>query len=337
MTTLFVSGFNDNSTARVYPGPDESVVLKYDGCCGVSGYMDFGKLKVDSLNLFGDKHKQRIRISPKISVIFNEISDADSHQGALKRCEALCRKAQLPVINHPSNIRKTTRDNIPVLLKDIPGLQVPATVAVTPRSPDDIFTEIDRAGLEFPVIVRLAGQHGGISSILISGRNDYDKLHVYPFDGSKFYLTQFVDYVSDDGNYRKFRIVVIDGVPLYRHHLIDRQWMIHASSRHSMEKNNAFMDECRVLRENFDKQTAPAIRPAVDEITRRLQLEYYGIDCHIDKQGSILVFEINANMAILPNTARVLDKQLRLIREHILKLIKKTARRTAGENSTATG
>jgi glutathione synthase/RimK-type ligase-like ATP-grasp enzyme len=337
MTTLFVSGFNDNSTAKVYPGPDESVVLKYDGCCGVSGYMDFGKLKVDSLNLFGDKHKQRIRISPKISVIFNEISDADSHQGALKRCEALCRKAQLPVINHPSNIRKTTRDNIPVLLKDIPGLKVPATIALTPRSPGDIFTEIDRAGLVFPVIVRLAGQHGGISSILISGRDDVDKLHVYPFDGSKFYLTQFVDFVSDDGYYRKFRIVVIDGVPLYRHHLIDRQWMIHAASRRFMVENSSLMDESIVIRDKFDEHIAPMIRPAIDEITRRLQLEYYGIDCNIDKQGDILIFEVNANMAILINTHKVLEKQVRRIKQHILKLIKKTARRTTDESSTATG
>ncbi len=329
MTILFVSGFNDNSTSRVCPGPDESIHLKYDGCCGVSRLMDFGKLKVDTLNLFGEEHKQRIRINPKTSVIFNEISDADSHQGALKRCEALCLKAQRPVINHPSHIRKTTRDNIPVLLQDIPGLQIPETIAITPRSPDDIFTEIERAGLEFPVIVRLAGQHGGVSSILVSGRDDYDKLHVYPYDGSKFYLTQFIDYASDDGYYRKYRIVVIDGVPLFRHLLMDRQWMIHVASRRSMEGNSAIMDECKTVQEEFDGKIAPRIRPTIDEITRRLHLEYYGIDCNIDPQGNILVFEINANMNILTNSATMLEKQVRRIKQHIMKLVKDTARNAA--------
>jgi hypothetical protein len=108
-----------------------------------------------------------------------------SHQGALKRCEQLCSQLQVPVINHPSNIRKTARDKIPVLLKGIPGLRVPETISLTPRSPGDIFTEVDRAGLVFPVIVILAGKHGGKSSILITGRDDIDKLTTVPLTAIK--------------------------------------------------------------------------------------------------------------------------------------------------------
>lgn len=323
MSILFVNGFNDNNTARVAPGPKGEVGFRYDGCCGIFGYMDFGKMKVDSITLFGEKTKQHIQIRSKPSVIFNEISDPDSHQGSLKRCESLCSQIQVPVINHPSKILKTTRDNIPVLLKDIPGLKVPATVSLTPRSPEDIFTEIDRADLVFPVIVRLAGAHGGKSSILITGHDDIGKLHVYPFDGSKFYLTQYVDYASDDGYYRKYRIVVVDGVPLYRHHLIDKKWMIHASSIEFMKENSDLMDESTALRNAFDRQTAPMIRPAIDEITRRLQLKYYGIDCNIDKEGNILVFEVNANMNILTQSNPLLVQQVKRIKQHILKLLKK--------------
>jgi glutathione synthase/RimK-type ligase-like ATP-grasp enzyme len=326
MSTLFISGFNDNNTATMYPGRNGGADYRYDGCCSVYGYMDFGKARVDSLTLFGVSLKhQRIRISKKTTLLFNEISDPDSHYLTLKHCEELCSKIPLPVINHPTKILETTRDNIPVLLQNIPGLKVPHTVRITPLSPEDIYTEIDRAGLAFPVIVRTAGSHGGISNILITGREDFDKLHVYAFDGSAFYLTEYVEYASEDGLYRKYRIVVVDGVPLFRHHLVNNEWMIHASSRQFMEENEHLMEESRALREAFDEQTLPMIKSAIDEITRRLGLEYYGIDCNIDDQGNILIFEVNANMNVLFNTIKSMENQLDRIKEHIRELIKNYA------------
>ena len=326
MSTLFISGFNDNNTAKMYPDPDGGASYRYDGCCGVFGYMDFGKARTDSITLFGASLKhQRIRISKKTSLIFNEISDPDSHHQALKRCEEVCWKLQLPVINHPTKILKTTRDSISILLKDIPGLRMPETVRFIPRSPEDVFTEINSAGIAFPVIVRTAGSHGGISSILINGRNDYDKLHIYAFDGSAFYLTEYVDYASEDGLYRKYRIVVVDGVPLFRHHLVNNEWMIHASSKEFMAENTHLMEESRSRREAFDEQTLPMIKPAIDEINRRLGLEYYGIDCNIDNQGNILVFEVNANMNVLSNSVKSLEGQLDRIKQHIRKLIQNYA------------
>lgn len=324
MSTLFISGFNDNDTAKIYPDPNGGVIYRYDGCCGIYGYMNFGKTPVNSLTLFNRSFKQqRIRIPKATSLIFNEISDPDSHYGTLKRCEELCWKMPLPVINHPTRILATTRDNIPVLLKDIPGLRIPATISIAPRSPEDIYTAIDDNGLAFPVIVRTAGSHGGIDSILISGRADFDKLHVYAFNGTNFYLTEFVDFASEDGYYRKNRIVVIDGVPVIRHHLVDKQWMIHGDSTRDFMRENGLLDEeITMLRDTFDNRVLPLIKPAIDEITRRLQLEYYGIDCNIDEQGNILVFEINANMNILTGKYKPHEGQLAKIRQHILKLLK---------------
>ena len=335
MSTLFIRGINDNNTAQMFPGPKGSASFSYDGCCGVFWFMDFDSSSAEAITLFGDTFKQQqVHINSKPSLVFNEISDPDSHHGALKRCEVLCRQLQLPVINHPSKILQTTRDNVYRMLHDIPGLTVPETIRFTPRSPEDVFTEIDRADLALPVIIRLAGKHGGESSILITGRNDIDKLHVYPFDGSDFYLTEFVDYVSDDGYYRKYRIVVVDGEPLYRHHLIDRQWMIHASSKQFMDENSFLMEESRARHEAFNRQTLPIIRSAIDEITRRLQLQYYGIDCNIDGQGNILIFEVNANMNILLNDYQPLEDQMQRIRQHILNLLEKYAARDGRQKIT---
>jgi len=323
MSTLFISGFNDNNTAKMFPDPNGGAAYRYDGCCGVFGFMDFGKARVEALTLFGDMFKhQKISISRETSLIFNEISDPDSHYGTLKRCEELCWKLQLPVINHPTRILATTRDNITILLKDIPGLLLPATISITPRSPDDIFTAVEREGLAFPVIVRTAGSHAGLNCFLINGRDDIDKLHVYAFDGTKFYITKFVDFISDDGLYRKIRIMVIDGVPVIRHHLVDNQWMIHATSRLFMEENNLLHEESTMIRDTFNNRILPMIKPAIDEITRRLQLEYYGIDCNIDEHGKMLIFEVNANMNTLSNIFRSREDQPSIIKKHILMMLK---------------
>jgi len=324
MSTLFIRGINDTNTAKVWPGKHGGVNFSYEGCCGIYWAMNFDPNSVEELTLFGKQvEQQQFKLSSRPTLVFNEISDPDSHHGALKCCERVCEQLQCPVINHPSKILQTTRDNVSRLLQDIPGLKMPLTVRIQPLSPEDIFKQIEESGLALPVIVRQAGTHGGTSCILVTGREDIDRLHVYPFDGSDFYLTEFVDYAGEDGYYRKYRIVVIDGVPLYRHHLIDKQWMIHASSGDFMQENKVLLDEAIARRHAYDEQTLPIIRPAIDEITKRLQLEYYGIDCNIDEQGNILIFEVNANMNILFNKSPLVEQQLKRIRQHILELLDK--------------
>lgn len=321
MSTLFVTGFDDLNRVRLQPLPSGRARMVADGCCGIHGKMDFAEREVEAIALFGISLKNHpVQVSSNPKLIFNEISDPDSHSKTLMKCEELVKKLGVPVLNNPKSIRKTTRDSISNLLQDIPNLYVPKTIRVTPKSPDDIYTEIASAGLSFPVIVRTVGSHGGKTTILIEGREDYEKLHVYAFDGSDFYLTEYVDYASEDGLYRKYRIVVIDGVPLFRHHLINTEWMIHASSERFMESNKKFMMEARARRQEFD-DLAPKISPAIDQITERLGLEYYGIDCNINDKGEILVFEVNANMNILSNNLESLSGQIELIKTHVLKLI----------------
>lgn len=324
MSILFIRGINDKSTAQLIPLKKGGAKFLYDGSCGVYWHMNFASKGAEELTLFGQKmQERRIRFDSRVTVVFNEISDPDSHHGALVHCLNLCNQLQLPTINHPAKILRNTRDNVSRLLQDIPGVIMPRTVRFTPRSPEDVFTEIDNSGLGFPVIIRIAGSHGGETSRLITGMYDLVKLHVYPFDGSAFYLTEFVDYKSVDGNYRKHRIAMVDGVPLLRHTLIGPDWLVNAASVKYMEDNKHFMDETISLRNAFDSRTVTLIRPAVEEIAKRLQLDYFGIDCSIDERGHLTIFEANANMNILLNDHPLVTKPIQLIKQHILKLIEK--------------
>ena len=150
----------------------------------------------------------------------------------------------------------------------------------------------------------------------------FPKLHALPFDGRDFYLTEYVDYRDGDGFYHKQRIVVIDGEALLRHSLYSDEWKVHASAR-------AFMLE----RENWDDDTArfdrvsseilPALRPAIDEITKRLKLEYYGIDCNLRADGQMLIFEVNANMNSLHGTNPTNRYRLEAIEKKMQKMLTK--------------
>lgn len=53
---------------------------------------------------------------------------------------------------------------------------------------------------------------------------------------------------------------------------------------------------------------APKLQHTLAAITATLQLDYYGIDCSIDANNEILVFEINANMNVLTNNQPLPNK-----------------------------
>ena len=60
------------------------------------------------------------------------------------------------------------------------------------------------------------------------------------------------------------------------------------------------------------------------QISKKLKLDYYGIDCSINAQGEILAFEINANMNILINPAQapnIWETPIAAIKDAINKLI----------------
>lgn len=322
MTILFVSGINDLSKMGVTLDDSGKLGFLMDGNCSVHRRLDLGERPVAAFTLFGKGVKQRgVEFKPPPALIFNQIADADTHRGALERCGELCSQIRASVINHPSNVLATTRDQVAHTLRGIPGVRVPQTQRFQPRSPDEVFAFADEAGFAAPFIVRVVGLHGGVSMLRISNRDDYASLHALPFDGRDFYLTEFVDYRSGDGNYRKTRFAVVDGVPLIRHHLIDREWKVHAASLEYMDQNRALAHEQNSLLADFDRTLKPQLAARVSEIAHRLGLDYFGIDCHLDARGEMLVFEANANMNILYNSRREYDECLGVIKRCLLQLI----------------
>lgn len=214
----------------------------------------------------------------------------------------------------------TTRDNIYRLLQEVDKLHVPKTVKIQPKSPSDIYDTIEKEHFEFPVIFRQAGDHGGISTVKIDDKTE--QFYAFPLDGRDYYLTQFVDYADTMGIYTKYRLVVVDGEVYIRHVIFSDSWVIHSKSREYMEKNKKYQSQEAKILKSFDIEIKPKIKDVINQIYQKLKLDYFGIDCYIDKDMNILVFEINANMGILLQTkGYIFEDRIETIRQALIKMI----------------
>ncbi len=268
--------------------------------------------------------KQDLNTLSGIHAIFNQISDADTHKITLAKTEGLYNvfSEKLPFFNAPDNVRKTTRDNIYQLLQGIDKLHVPKTVKIQPKSPSDIYDAIEKEHFEFPVIFRQAGDHGGVSTIKIDDKTE--QFNPFALDGRDYYLTQFVNY-KEDGIYAKYRLVVVEGKVFIRHAIFSDSWVIHSGSRKYMEKNKKYQQQEANILKSFNNKTKPKIQSVIDAVYQKLELDYFGIDCAIDKNFNIILFESNANMNILVNNAKtsnnIWTKQIDAIQKAIIKMI----------------
>lgn len=317
MAILFVSGVNDLSTVGVQLDGNEKLAYIIDGNCSVHGKLPLKNGVAAELVLFGKGVRQRsMNFATTPSLIFNQIADADTHRGALERCMELCAQVPSPVINRPERIMQTTRDRVSELLQGVAGVIMPRTARFQPSSPEDVFERAASEKIDFPFIVRVAGDHAGKSMVLINHATDHNSLHVFPFDGRDFYLTEYVDYQDEAGLYHKQRIVVIDGEPVLRHALYFSEWKIHGNSRTFMREQEPWEDSLARMR-NMDAELIPKLRPVFREISDRLQLEYFGVDCNVRPNGELLIFEANANMNILFNPFPEMHDRLNMIQARI--------------------
>ena len=301
MTILFVSGVNDPSTVAIDLDENGKITFLMNGNCSVAPKLRLREGVAANFLIFGKGVRQSsidFKVPP--SLIFNQIAEPDTHRGALERCIELCDQVNTTVINHPRHVLQTSRDKVAEMLQGIPGVRVPRTQRFRPRSPQEVFSRAKAEGFDFPFIVRVIGLHDGRGMVKVDSAGDESWLHALPFDGREFYLTQFVDYRDEGGLYHKQRIVVIDGEPMLRHSLYDKNWNIHGASRDFMRTRDSWEEDIAYF-DRVNKELLPPVRPAIDEITRRLQLEYYGIDCNLKPDGTMLLFEANASMNVLHN------------------------------------
>ena len=115
----------------------------------------------------------------------------------------------------------------------------------------------------------------------------------------EFFVSRFVDYSSDDGLFRKYRVVFVDGRPYACHMAIADRWDIWYLNA-GMSGNSGKRLEEETFMRTFDIGFARRHHTALAGMAGRIGLDYFLIDCAETKDGSLLIFEAD-NTAVVHN------------------------------------
>ncbi|MBL6986507.1 MAG: RimK family alpha-L-glutamate ligase [Methylobacter sp.] len=238
---------------------------------------------------------------PDHDVLFVAIAQSDQNMPLLKEIETALASWPRPVLNRPNRIALMSRNEACALLKSAPGIEMPITVRIDRQTLEQIayqklpLTDILADG-QFPIIVRPVDSHAGRDLDKIE---DTDSLihYLQNMPNDEFYASRFVNYRGQDGLFRKYRIVLIDGKPFICHVGISEHWMIHYLNAGMSESAEKRAEEERFMID-FDSQFAFKHAEAFRAINERAGLDYLGIDCGESADGKLLIFEIDSCMIV---------------------------------------
>ena len=236
----------------------------------------------------------------KARVLVNALSDADGEAWPLTLAGEVADRLGCPVINHPRLIQGTDRQQVYERLRGTPHAIIPRTQ----RLPRLALLEMSEQALaqdwDWPLIGRRAGSHGGNDTLLCDSPA---ALLAFAAQQSEpmIYLTAFVQTRSVDGNYRKYRWIIIDG-ELFPYHLaIHNDWLVHHFRTDMAEQAWMREEEARFL-QSPELVFSPGAMQALQHIANTFGLQYGGIDCALDEQGRVVLFETNATMLVHDET-----------------------------------
>ena len=287
-------GISDDRRARVHV-LDEGRRLEY-ALPGTANIIPFLSTERFVLNIIYLQHGNPVPIRLNAGPLLNHIADPDICSRSLKIAEQIAEKSARPCFNHPSAVARTSRDAVSRLLSGMSGVTVPQTLRVNPLTASDVPKAIEEAGLTYPVLLRIPGSHGGSKFEKVDNAERAHEVAGWPRAEDALYVTKFYDFVSPDGLYRKFRVVVVGDDIFLRTCIVGGNWLLGRGRRAANSEK-----EERVRLASFDEELGPRLKPVFREMRLRLGLDYFGVDCNIDEQGQVLLFEANACMNILSN------------------------------------
>ena len=273
------------------------------------------------------------------AVVVNLIADADNGADVLPVALRIADQLDLPIVNHPRMVMGTDRHTMAQRLAGLPMCRVPATSRVSRPVLEEMASTRRLEGMASAILLRVAGTHGGEA---LEKVNDWAAIRdfVSRNPGSDYYTTENVDYRSADGFFRKYRWISVDGALLPYHLAIHDDWKVHhfradmAGERWRREEEESFLGEPERV---FGASHQDTLRRAI----AMTGLDFCGIDCGLDRDGRIVVFEVNAAMLVHDETDPIFafkNPYVARIRDSFAAMLAKRAMRarpSPADNSTA--
>jgi tetratricopeptide (TPR) repeat protein len=224
---------------------------------------------------------------PPFDCLFIAIAEDERHRRVLAAADAIAARLGGPVINNGAAIARLSRAGVVRLLRGLPHALVP----------EQQLLARGEMPASFPAIIRPHHAHAGDG---LSKLEDAQALEVYlqamP-ETEQFYTAPYIDYRSADGLWRKYRVIFVDGQPMPFHLAIHSHWAVWYYNSGMAEDAAKRAEEARFL-EDMESVFPPGAMMALRELGRRVELDYFGLDCGLMPDGRLLVFEIETGMLV---------------------------------------
>ena len=297
-------GAGNSEILFIVGGDREDQVTVQDGKLRLAGSTDLHLMLPKSVP------RHRLHVTPQLlrqrrrpeliqyRCLLNLITEPEHNDKVLETLRKLLRETRGKVINRPEAVIASTRDQIAKRLNGVAGMHVPKAIRLPGSKPHLLRSAIDQKGLQYPIILRRAGMHTGQTMTLVRDPAEFPEMIEGEGD---LIATEFVDFKSSDGLYRKYRAFFIGSHVIFRHMLVSDNWNVHAEDRKRfMAERQELLDEEEGLFGKTEGAFPDAIAKVMEAVRDKMELDYFGMDFAILPDGRVLLFEANATMNFFP-------------------------------------
>ena len=288
----------------VISGDDSNRLIKFNslhklsdqllGCSDFGGIVIETGLDVSNMYVTPNFFRRGVRLNlHKYDLVINNVTDPDRNPKCLAVLSKLEREYGTSFLNSPRHIARIGRDRVAVIAKSIPGIIAPKTLRLMKEDEGAIVRATEAAGFRWPGILRQVGEHGGASLQIV---RNAEETAATRNPREQHYLTEFANFRSRDGLYRKFRFFVIGGEVLPRSMVIGKKWNLHRRDRSDIPPGVDPATEEKRLYDQFAEGRFFRIEEILRELASKLKLDYFGVDCSVLSYERILLFEANPTM-----------------------------------------
>jgi hypothetical protein len=231
---------------------------------------------------------------PPHDVVFNAVGDADLCRPALLAATALAACSRAPMVNRPDAVLASGRMENARRLGDIPGV-------VVPRMQRCRRAALARENFVFPLLLRAPGFHTGRHFVRVDAAEHLAAVAA-TLPGEEVLVIEYMPPQTADGLARKFRVMAVDGQMYPLHLAMSPDWKVHYFTAAMADRAEYRAEEAGFLADMPGFLGARAMA-ALAGIFAVLDLDYAGVDFCLAADGSVVVFEANATMAIVPPTS----------------------------------
>jgi len=229
-------------------------------------------------------------------LIINCISDVEVCEASLDILNKTL-SDNIPIINNPRAVKSTSRELVYEKIKHLNLLMAQTHQLM---SNNDKWAD-QGYDFNFPFLLRPLGSSTGIGLEKIVNDKQFTQ-YLANAKNNLINVCPFIDFKSDDGLYRKYRVFVINGKIYPEHCVAHNHWNVHSSSRLTLMTNNTKLreEEQQFVDDIYNVLTKEQCATILS-IYETLELDYFGIDFSITANGTLLIFEANAGMRVNPD------------------------------------